>query len=281
MPRIESPSLSASVSLLFCFFKCLFVFPHHATAYTDPNHPELPSCISIVPNHGWPEQGIPRRSDYTMLSQLCVSPAANGADENSVFNFGCVCNMRGMVECDFDHQLLILLNYCSQGCYCRKRRHRPRWKEIIRSLLGRSRPIYPEETYGMIGDDVAKERPERQAAGGAAAGRLLDLSDPGNQEQCGGYCSSFQGCDIQRNRRGCENIICKAKAASAGKYFGLGTCSTAYSDLGKRNGVDGPICHCNQTYVSTSCCWAEDGIVFEIPESPLPPSMYHDCFEEI
>jgi hypothetical protein len=126
-----------------------------AMANTIQKRWELPNCVDMVPLYGWSNIGVPFRADYMTLRQLCVTPFDDGGLANPLFNFRGVCNAQGPVECDFEGPFLILQGYCFHGCYCRKRRHRPGWKERVRAALGRARPVYPGDVFGVMTDNPA------------------------------------------------------------------------------------------------------------------------------
>jgi hypothetical protein len=79
-------------------------------------------------------------------------------------------------------------------------------------------------------------------------------------------CSSFLGCSTERLIAGCESLVCKVSEASPGRFFHFGSCVTPLmSDLniGGRS-LSWDACPCNQSFVSTACCTAPDGLVFEV-----------------
>lgn len=69
--------------------------------------------------------------------------------------------------------------------------------------------------------------------------------------------------------------MCRVEKTAPSLFYGMGICSIIHSrmfrdvsgGLGGRDLADGSsqdlACACNATYVSTKCCWADDGLVWE------------------
>ena len=100
--------------------------------------------------------------------------------------------------------------------------------------------------------------------------RVIFTRPDGRSNACNIGCSSSDTCLPVRTRPGCQKAVCTVKKQSVG-YFGIGTCSSMARSYfgGRKRDVNGPACACNATYVSSSCCHADEGIVWESPRARL------------
>ena len=88
-------------------------------------------------------------------------------------------------------------------------------------------------------------------------------------------CSGSADCNGIREIEGCEGAVCLLREQS-GHFLRLGGCGIVESTMGRsrtsssffgmrKRSADAPLCACNSSWISQSCCGSPNGIVWEDP----------------
>ena len=211
---------------------------------------EEPLCPGVAPENGWPPEPQPAgtgiiKSNYILLSSLCPHDPSFPAEAPP--NLGCLCSKDGSVICFLQNLAPLLALYCEGHCQCSVPR-----KNSFRDRLSQSWRARPVDHPALVRKKSDKVMPA-----------VFD-GQVKSSKWCGFGCTSFSDCAEYEKIPGCDGIVCEPTEASAGLYFGIGSCVFP----GRKRDIS-MACSCNSTYVSHSCCTSRNGLVWEDPEMKL------------
>ena len=225
------------------------------------------------------QDGLPLGySEETYSTALALCSLAHGAPQNA----GCSCiSSGGRVYCDenvadstlfnawIQNGMMTIAGYCTNiGCYCRTMREEQNANsntQTASASINIASPL-PSRVVNPLYDSTGPN-PFRDIAGGFST----------TDQSCGVGCRSDKDCQsCAPDQITADKYHCRAAQQSkfnpttgAATFFSMCLISASTSSLnGKNNGIGGKRdvefpCPCNTTYISHSCCGANDGLVWE------------------
>ena len=242
-------------------------------------------CTGEIPQTNWPAYLGPTPWDRydNNLQELCVgnwgfffAPTALQLRYPPSLWCRCPYDMSSGIICDSPFssspivQSLTLIEYCVEKCSCSRfglppatgyQESKPQTPPLLSSPSRRKKENRRAQKANRKADAILNmiER-ERKAPVSQRKSGSKDTECPALQS-----CNSSDACSAQRLISGCESVVCKVSESSPGKFLGLGTCLIpliTHTKIGGRS-IFMDACPCNQSYVSTACCTASDGYVYE------------------
>ena len=227
----------------------------------------LPGAIAfeykvVCPTSPIPDVSIP--PPHWSLAGICPHYSTTGK------NLGCRCIISGVVVClpeaaDYFAENRHLVEPCMRLCRCVK----PTEDEFdlwIKTPMnshsrGRDREKAMEEEWSSsidVIDEAIADFNHWEAVSSKPEGL------PQSTRNCNfRSCSSYSDCEKPRRRNDCRGVECHvvgSKTGDIGLPTFVGIC--AGSSHWKRDESEAKPCLCNSTYVSTTCCGAQDGLVW-------------------